>query len=421
MGRPAKGWRLRKAHGATVWAVVFTWPPGSGKEIERTTGERDDRRAQAKAAIIYARWITGEQQAPAQRYTSREPRDSTRELVKQWLTSGETTQRPRTLDEYARYFEASLCDSFPTLTDISPSSVESYVTARLRLVQAPTVRKELSALRALGRWAQPREDWDRRVPGIPKDTKGRKWHQRRRGKATPLSEQESQRFLGCLPEWSRMRNGHRWPIRARFRVAYETGLRPATLSALSVPEHWAPGATSLIITDEIDKAKYGREVPLTPAALKALSGVVASDSFAAQGGAGLLFGTHDYRSAVSTAAKSCGLAAHQVATLCPYDIRHARATHLGANPQADLNGMMAMFGWRQVTTASKYVHPPKRAASEMLARIQASLPAPPVGDEAAPATTPGGVSEKTARSDAARVAASLTGPGADDEPLTGFG
>ena len=29
-----------------------------------------------------------------------------------------------------------------------------------------------------------------------------------------------------------------FPIRARFIVAYETGLRPGTLDALSVPQHY---------------------------------------------------------------------------------------------------------------------------------------------------------------------------------------
>ncbi len=37
------------------------------------------------------------------------------------------------------------------------------------------------------------------------------------------------------------------PIRPRYVVAYETMLRPATVSRLSVPEHYTRGALELVL------------------------------------------------------------------------------------------------------------------------------------------------------------------------------
>ncbi len=52
-------------------------------------------------------------------------------------------------------------------------------------------------------------------------------------------------LIAALPVWSNPRNAPRFPVRARFIVAYETSLRPSTLSALSVPEHYTAGASAL--------------------------------------------------------------------------------------------------------------------------------------------------------------------------------
>jgi hypothetical protein len=57
-------------------------------------------------------------------------------------------------------------------------------------------------------------------------------------------------------------------------VAFETTLRPSTLNALSVPEHYTRGASTLAITDSIDKARFGREVPLSEDARAALDAVI---------------------------------------------------------------------------------------------------------------------------------------------------
>src|SRR5687768_17832221 len=116
----------------------------------------------------------------------------------------------------------------------------------------------------------------RRAPGTP-------FHIRRRGRATELSLDEVRAIIDRLPEWSTPRSTKPFPVRSRFVVEFETTLRPATLDALSVPEHCQPGTAVLRISDEIDKARAGREVPLSKEASEALD-AIASKS-------GLLFGS----------------------------------------------------------------------------------------------------------------------------------
>jgi hypothetical protein len=80
-------------------------------------------------------------------------------------------------------------------------------------------------------------------------------------------------------------------------VAYETALRPATVDALSVPQHYTKGAASLTITYEIDKARYGSSLPLSDEARAALDAVVHER--------GLIFGCHDYDDQLKKAAGAC--------------------------------------------------------------------------------------------------------------------
>ena len=101
------------------------------------------------------------------------------------------------------------------------------------------------------------------------------------------------RVIAALPEWSSSKKVDPFPIKARFQFAYETGLRPSTLDALSVPEHYRKGSPTLTLTDEADKNRWGRELPLSPAARRALDRVCPEE--------GLIFGSHDYRPAFTKA------------------------------------------------------------------------------------------------------------------------
>lgn len=108
---------------------------------------------------------------------------------------------------------------------------------------------------------------------------------------------------GCKP----------FPVKPRFVVAFETALRPGTLNELSVPEHYTPGSDVLIITDEIERARLVREMPLTAEARAALD--------AAAPKAGLIGGKHDYREQLEKAARAADLAPRKAATLAPCDFQ----------------------------------------------------------------------------------------------------
>jgi integrase len=109
-------------------------------------------------------------------------------------------------------------------------------------------------------------------------------------------------------------------VRARYRVMYETSLRPETLDLLSVPEHFTRGATHITITDEIDKARFGRQLPLTRAARAALDAVCPD--------VGLVFGHFTNRKALRAAALKAGIDAARAGKVTPYDFRRATLTHL---------------------------------------------------------------------------------------------
>lgn len=377
MGRPSKGFRIKPQSGSSVLAVAWTDPPKPGEKRGRprqqTTGERDPVRAAKVGASIYSAAIRGLE--PQRRKASRRPGDSLERLAEQWLIARKDLD-PETRATYALYFETHLAPYFGTLASVHENSVREYSTQRLQCVSASTVRHELSCLRMLIRWACPNENADLLVPSLGKHVRGTSYEtssgKRRRGKPQELTEQEVLSIILALPEWSRTPKGRpkseRFPIRARFVVKYETGLREGLLDQLSVPEHWDPSNPSeLRITRELDKMRYERVVPLTPRAIQALkSGVL---------GVGLVFGAHDYRAAVRAAALASGISPSRAKLLAPNDLRHARATHLGAKPEANLAGMMHMFGWTQPSTAARYMHPEKSAHEKMLASTAPNLPA----------------------------------------------
>jgi integrase len=151
--------------------------------------------------------------------------------------------------------------------------------------------------------------------------------------------------------------GKKFPVRARFKVAWDTALRPKTIDELSVPENYRPGSAVLTITDEIDKNRFGRELPLSDVAREALDSVCPP--------AGIIFGAHDFRAPLRAAAKAAGIDAYRAERISPYDFRHSRLTHLG-QVTSNLSGIMFLAGHRQPSTTAKYMRPQKAAAEEVL-------------------------------------------------------
>jgi integrase len=124
---------------------------------------------------------------------------------------------------------------------------------------------------------------------------------------------------------------------------------------LSVPENYVRGSSLLVITEAIDKARFGREVPLTPRAREALDAVAPR--------AGVIFGRHDYRPQLAKAAAKV-LPPERARTFTAYDLRHARATQWAEG--GNLVGVAYLLGHKQVTTTNRYARPNEAAAKRVL-------------------------------------------------------
>lgn len=346
MGRPSKGWQLRQRAGRP-YECRFTH---AGREFNLGTGAYDRDEASRIAAELYADSVRG-----ARRVARRTPAGgkSFKEAASAWLTSIAATIDPETRATYALYAETHWAPRWPTVESMSNPTIADHVRARLRHVQAPTVRKENSALRSFVAWLDEKslisEPLD--VPSIPKRTLGTV-HASGARHAVDLSPDEVRELLKRLP----LRDRFGTPMRAYFVLMYETSLRPATLAALSVPEHWRPGLRELHITRELDKARAGRPVPITRAAVRALTSSAPA--------AGVIFGEHDFRVSLRKAAAEV-LDAYRAERITPYDFRRARLTHW-AEVSDNLPGIQELAGHKHVSTTAKYVRPSRRAAEDVL-------------------------------------------------------
>lgn len=343
MGRPTGGWQLRRRRGRP-WSVRFTV---AGVQVELGTGERDRERAGTVAAELYADAVRGARRKPRRASTRGEPLE---EVAAEWLTSVAPLLDPETRATYALYAGTHWASAWATVEAISEQSAADYARGRLRVVSASTVRKELSALRGLLRWCveQGRLVEAPALPSVPKRALGARHRQGRRPSQVELAPADVRRLLRALP----LRTASGVPVRARYTVAYETALRPATLDALSVPEHWQHGAWELRLPPETDKAREGRVLPLTPAARRALASVAPQ--------AGLVFGRHDLRPYWREATDAAGVPA-----ATPYDLRRARITHW-LEKGGNMPGVQYLAGHRRTETTARYVQPSLRAARDVI-------------------------------------------------------
>jgi hypothetical protein len=325
VGRPAEGWKLRLRHG--IWCVRFT---AHGKQVDRSTGRREHEREAAAAAApgIYAKEIRTPKQS-ARKVGARS--GGLLEEARRWLKDEETLRDEETTATYALYARSHWAPHFSSVAAVTTARIERYRSERLRKVSAETVRKELGALRAFLRWLGS----ELTVPGVP-----------RRATGTRVASHWTERVISLLES----------PAKERYRVAFETSLRPATLDSLSVPEHWRPGSRYLTIPDELDKAREGREVPLSLRAVRALL-KTAPES-------GLIFGPKRYRKQLKKAAK-LAIPGERGERFAPTDFRAARVT-LWLEESGNLPGVMFLAGHRQATTTARYVRTSLRAAEAVL-------------------------------------------------------
>ena len=218
-----------------------------------------------------------------------------------------------------------------------------------------TIRKELAAL--LGNflvWCQEQNhiaDIPARPTRLLKKSTGTRTGTQRVNRVEATPEQVA-RFIAAIPEWAGQCNSNRWRAQDAVRLGYETGLRPITIARLSVPEHWAPGRNTLLVDDAIDKARFGRELPLSKGALAALK---------RSAGTGIIFGEHDYRYIFAKATEEAGTPEG----FSIYDIRHMRGQHL-VDAGAPITGVAFLLGHKRLTTTNIYVRASQKEAARAL-------------------------------------------------------
>ena len=351
MARPREGWKLRPPKtGRKFYTVRFTH---EGRQVEPSTGETDAVRAAERAAEIYAQATRGVAPVQPRRLATALGGRQLGEVAASWLSEVDGTTLDReTARTYALYVSTHLGPFFGTLDRVEALGPQ-YVAARLRLVKGATVRKELSCLRGLLAWAVERGLLSSMpaLPSVPKRAAGTAHRQGRR-QHTELSPAEVEALLEAMPE----RSVHGWPVRARFVVAYETTLRPATLDALSVPEHYTKGARYLRLQAEDDKGRYERMVPLSARARAALDAVCPEK--------GTIFGRHDYRDQLEKAA-SLALSPDKAATFFGYEFRGAGITHR-LEETGNLPGVQYLAGHKLTSTTARYVRASLRAAEQVV-------------------------------------------------------
>lgn len=356
MARKRQGWRIRQQSPGGIYTVRFTC---DGRTVERSTGTSDAERAAREATRIYAHAIAHERPRPVKRL--RAGAVDVAEVVAAWLISLTTTHDAGTIKTWKLYAKTHWLPFFEALHSVTSIQCGLYMRERLGKVRATTVRKELTALRSFVALAEE-YGWLPKgvtVPSVPKRSTGTAHSKRRRSAAVELSPVEVDAILAALPEWSTSRKVAKFPIRARFIVAYETGLRPELIDALSAPMHYRKRQASVRITVELDKGRWARDVPLSARARTALDAVCPKQ--------GVIFGKHDYREHIRAAAAAAMPAdPGRAERFCGAHLRSARVTHLLEQPGANLPGVQFLVGHKSTATTSRYVRPSARAARDVL-------------------------------------------------------
>jgi site-specific recombinase XerC len=350
MGRRAKGPQVRWR--GTHWQVYFTIGGERHYETTGITSERDRRAAERRGREIYQEALAWGARRK-RRAVSGYRQGDLKTLLGEWLE--EHTGRPATIETYAAYAGFWLGE-FRTVQNLTSVRIGHYVRRRLRRVLAQSLRQELSVLRSFLRWMVATEYLTEApaVPALRKGEAGTRSKVRRRCAAPEISPEEIDAILDRLPERS-VRDG--LIVRARFVVQYETALRPATIARLRAPDNYSKGTTQLVLTEDDDKLRYGRAVPLTDLAREALESVVPVD--------GLIFGEHrGVERYLRDAAKGI-LDERRRNVLCPQHLRSAAITHALERSQ-NLAGVQYLAGHKRSSTTGRYCRPSFRAGIEVV-------------------------------------------------------
>jgi integrase len=344
-----KFWRLRFTHEGRRHDFKNTTIP------EKDTGRANRWMAERLDYVYSGRWKDEQTEG-------KDPSASLKEVAATYLhekAGGEIT--PRTAKLYKGHMRRFL-KRWAKLSDVTRGALASYQSERLKAVQWPTVRKELSTLRQVLRFAEV-HGYIASLPKFPEKpakSTGTKHKNAPSGFTSGFTADMTLAIIRALPVLSKASkvDGQRWPLRAQYELQHETGLRPGLIKAIRYGKHWRKGQTFLHITADIDKNRWERDVPLTPAAVAALASVEPKAD-------GRMFSGDDRRGALRSAARRAGLPEHIASRVHPYDLRHARTTEW-VNATNQPLGVGYLVGHKQVTTTNRYSHADKRQGEEVI-------------------------------------------------------
>jgi len=346
MGRTAEGWRL--VDGRRPGDPLYVRFRHAGQRYFLSTGERDSESAAKRAAAIYAEVVSGRRR-PGSALSSRTPID---ELAATYLEHVEATGSAERFSMQCQHFRVHLLPFFRSLEEVGAEAswADFHAHRRRKGASARTIAKELSTLRGFAKWCRQRHVLqavpEYRGPRATSDFK-----------ALCLEPEQIEAIIEALPETVSRGPAAGRPIRARYVFAWETGLRPATIARVRVDDY-DRARKRLQIRDSADKARYGRELPLSERAWRALEAVAPSTGF--------IFGSAKLRDTLKAAALSSGLSEAVAKRVTPYTFRHSRITHL-ASVTTDLRGVAYLAGHKNLATTSHYVHGNVKAGERVLA------------------------------------------------------
>lgn len=251
---------------------------------------------------------------------------------------------------------------------LADGGADEFLSWRLQLVTRSTMKKEKSNLCLFFEWLKAHH-YIKSLPAVslPKGA-GTKKLSNGRGYVIDLKPTEAARIVAAMPVWSNRASRKqdqvgRFLVRPFFDFMSMTGLREATIERLEVPRNWQPGRKSIRLDDADDKAKYGREFPLTDAAAALLT-EYAPD-------VGHIFGHHDFRKHVKAAAAIVFADRPELAEkFGGYHLRHFIGTYLAGRAGTNLPAVQHVLGHKDLGTTSKYVHATEADARTLLEAVE---------------------------------------------------